>query len=62
MIQGTRLRPVYGWQETNAWLTGQYKSHLWIACIIRAIPETEIPLAMRGDIYLIFNPVFSITM
>ena len=28
------------------------KSHLWLASSIRAMPETEIPPAMRVDIYL----------
>ena len=28
------------------------KTHLCVACIIRAMPETEIPPALRGDHYL----------
>ena len=37
---------------TDAWLAGQQKAHLCVACNIRAMPETEIPSAMRVDYYL----------
>ena len=35
-----------------AWLAGQLKAHLCAASSIRAMPENEIPPAMRVDIYL----------
>ena len=35
-----------------AWLGVQYTAHLYAASIIRAMPETEIPPVIRGDIYL----------
>ena len=36
---------------TDAWLAGQQKAHLCAASNIRAMPETEIPPAMRGEYY-----------
>ena len=48
MTQETRLRvasnPTRGWQANK-------KTHLCVASGIRAMPETEKPPAMRGDIY-----------
>ena len=35
-----------------AWLAGQLKAHLCAAGSIRAMPENEIPPAMRVDIHL----------
>ena len=35
-----------GWQANS-------KTHLCVACNIRALPETEIPPALRGDIYCV---------
>ena len=32
-----------------------FYAHLCAASIIRAMPETEIPPAMRGDLYLFKN-------
>ena len=40
-----------GGYVTDAWLAGQQKAHLCAAGNIRAMPETEIPPAMRGDYY-----------
>ena len=45
--------PFKGYQVTNAWLSGWQRSHLWLASSIRAMPEKEIPPAMRVDLCII---------
>ena len=42
-----------------AWLAGQYTAHLCVASNIRAMPETEIPPAMRVDFYSISCSILS---
>ncbi len=37
----------------DAWLARQQKAHLCAASNIRAMPETEIPPVLRGDIYFV---------
>ena len=49
--------PVDGQQATVAGLSGQSKAHLCAASNIRAMPETEIPPAMRGDFYFAYIKV-----
>ena len=50
---GGRLfaQPVYGLQVTIAWLAGQFKTHLCVAVMGRAMPETEIPPLCAGGYY-----------
>ena len=43
--------PVDGWQLLVARLASQSLAHLCAGEDIRAMPETEIPPAMRGDYY-----------
>ena len=52
---GLDLVPLEWVFATNAWLTGQQKTHLCVACSIRAMPETEIPPAMRVDYYFLLS-------
>ena len=49
---GFGLVPLKRVYVTVAWLTGQYTAHLCAAGSIRAMPENEIPPAMRVDFYL----------
>ena len=44
--------PFMGSKYPDAWLAGHPKAHLCAACCIRAMPESEEPPAMPGDIYL----------
>jgi len=41
--------------SNNSMLAGKSKTHLCTASIIRAMPETEIPPVIRGDIYYSAN-------
>ena len=52
-----KKEPVDGQQATVAGLSGQSKAHLCAASNIRAMPETEIPLAMRGIFLFALTPM-----
>ena len=54
---GFGLVPLKRVYVTVAWLAGQSKAHLCAASSIRAMPEKEIPPAMRVDFYYLFFQV-----
>jgi hypothetical protein len=51
--EGFSLVPLERVYVLVAWLAGQCTTHLCVASNIRAMPETEIPPVLRGDIYFI---------